>query len=191
MALMLVLACTPDYVTSGELTAYLLEEDNGVHKSVEINGVKVEVTHRPTDLWVSQELGDTAADPVRVNELRKKYDPYLYFVVSLSSNGREALHAVGRAQYGDLVQTMSFRMREYVTMTTNEQDTIPVGDFILNRTYGMSNTTDLLFVFSKEKMNGSEWVQFNLNEFGLGVGHQRFRFRTEDLAIVPKIYNTE
>jgi hypothetical protein len=141
-------------------------------------------------MWVNVELGNDLDDPAKVNELRKRYDPYLYFVVSLSKNDREALHQVDRAQYGDLVQTMSFRMPEYVTMTTSDHDTIPVGDFMLNRTYGMSTSTDLLFVFSREKAKDREWVQFNLNEFGLGVGNQRFRFRTEDLKNVPKIYKT-
>lgn len=188
LVLIVLSACKPNYVEPDELTAYVLDEGNGVHKAVVINGVKVEVTYRPTDLWVSQEIGDTAPDLLEVSELRKKYDPYLYFVVSLSHDGREALHQVNRGVYGDLVQTMSFRMREYVTMTTNAQDTIPVGDFMLNRTYGMSTTTDLLFVFSREKVKDREWVQFNLNEFGLGVGNQRFRFRMEDLEGTPRIY---
>ncbi|HEY9006529.1 MAG TPA: hypothetical protein VIM75_10355, partial [Ohtaekwangia sp.] len=61
------------------------------------------------------------------------------------------------------------------------------GDFMLNRTYGMSNSTDLLFVFSKEKAKGKDWIQFNLNELGLGIGNQRFRFEMRDLENVPEV----
>jgi hypothetical protein len=57
----------------------------------------------------------------------------------------------------------------------------------LNRTYGLSSTTDLLFVFNKKKAAGTDWVQFNLNEFGLGLGNQRFRFSTMDLEETPQI----
>ncbi len=89
--------------------------------------------------------------------------------------------------YSDLVQTLSFRMSHYVTLTTAPADTIPVGDFMLNRTYGLSQSTDLLFVFNNEKVRGKEWIQFNLNEFGLGTGNQRFRFRTKDIETLPGI----
>jgi hypothetical protein len=107
--------------------------------------------------------------------------------MSLSSNDKEALHQIASDQYSDLVQTLSFRMSNYVTLTTSVNDTIPVGDFMLNRTYGMSNSTDLLFVFNREKTKDTDWVQFNLNEFGLGIGNQRFRFDMHTLENVPEV----
>lgn len=78
-------------------------------------------------------------------------------------------------------------MGNYVTLTTASADTIPVGDFMLNRTYGLSQSTDLLFVFNKEETERAEWVQFNLNEFGLGAGNQRFRFKRKDLEDLPRL----
>lgn len=193
VSILIMVSCSPDHLSPEELTAYLLDEGNGVLKATESEGTKIEVTYRPADLWVHQELGDKAEDTEVIARLQKKYDQYIYFVVSLSKNDREALHQVsgGFGQYSELVQTLSFRMPEYVTLTTARQDTIPVGDFMLNRTYGMSNSTDLLFVFNREKVKENEWIQFNLNEFGLGVGNQRFRFKTKDLNDVPKIYYDE
>ncbi|HEY9047244.1 MAG TPA: hypothetical protein VIN08_15170, partial [Ohtaekwangia sp.] len=140
-----------------------------------------------TDLWVYQEIGKHKATPEQIDTLRKKYSQYLYFILSLSANNKEALHQAASDQYGDLVQTLSFRMNNYVTLTTSVNDSIPVGDFMLNRTYGMSNSTDLLFVFSKEKAKGKDWIQFNLNEFGLGIGNQRFRFEMRDLEKIPEV----
>ncbi|HEY9048675.1 MAG TPA: hypothetical protein VIN08_22365, partial [Ohtaekwangia sp.] len=140
-----------------------------------------------TDLWVYQEIGKHKATPEQIDTLRKKYSQYLYFILSLSANNKEALHQAASDQYGDLVQTLSFRMNNYVTLTTSANDSIPVGDFMLNRTYGMSNSTDLLFVFSKEKAKGKDWIQFNLNEFGLGIGNQRFRFEMSDLENIPEV----
>jgi hypothetical protein len=90
-------------------------------------------------------------------------------------------------QYGDLVQTLSFRMGDYVTLTTDANDTIPVSDFVLNRTYGFSNSTDLLFVFDRKKAEEKEWVQFNLNECGLGIGNQHFRFKMDDIKSIPVV----
>jgi hypothetical protein len=177
-------------MTADELSAYVMDEDNGMTKVVKAGDTHVEVMYRPTDLWVHQELGGQSPDEVRVKEIRSRYELYYYFVLSLSRNEKEALHQLsgGMPQYSELVNTLSFRMHDYVNMTTSAQDTIPVGDFILNRTFGMSQSTDVLFVFSRQEVKESEWVQFNLNEFGLGVGNQRFRFRVKDLEGAPKIF---
>jgi hypothetical protein len=146
------------------------------------------VRYKPTDLWVIQEIENENFDSAKLDFLRRKYSGYYYFIVSLSRDNKEALHQVNsRVDYSELVQTMSFRMPQYVTLTTTKQDTIPVGDFMLNRTYGLSASTELLFVFSRTKAKGNSWVQFNLNEFGLGIGNQRFRFKTKDLEALPAI----
>jgi hypothetical protein len=180
-------SCKPEYLSPEALTAFVADENNGCATSAKIGETTIAVTYRPTDLLVHQETGDVAVDPKKLEALRQKYAAYYYFILSLSHNNKEALHQSSGEQYSDLVQTLSFRMAEYVTLTTAASDTIPVGDFMLNRTFGMSPSTDLLFVFSKEKAKEKEWVQFNLNEFGLGVGNQRFRFRTKDLEGLPEI----
>jgi hypothetical protein len=188
-----VLACSPSAMTEEELQAFVADADHGLRQSVEVNGYQAELTYRPTDLWVKQEIGDKPATAQEVDALRKKYSDYYYFVLSLSRGNKEALHTMegGMGQYSELVQVMSFRMADYVTMTTSASDTIPVGDSMLNRTYGLSQSTDILFVFNKEKAKNKDWVQFNLNEFGLGLGNQRFRFDRRKLDKAPSIkFNT-
>jgi len=185
---LLIAGCTSRHLSGEELTAFVADESHGLSKSVTAgNNVTVKVTYRPTDLWVYQEIGKHNATTQQIDTLRKKYSQYLYFILSLSANNKEALHQAASDQYGDLVQTLSFRMNNYVTLTTSANDSIPVGDFMLNRTYGMSNSTDLLFVFTKEKAKGKDWIQFNLNEFGLDIGNQRFRFEMSDLENIPEV----
>ena len=178
-----------EFDSAEKLNEYVASPDHNLSQKAEVSGYHIMVTYRPTDLLVDQEIGNEPYNPSSVESLRRKYSNYYYFILSLSKDGKEALHQVegGMEQYSELVQTLSFRMNEYVTLTTSAQDTIPVGDFMLNRTYGLSRSTDLLFVFNKEKAKEKDWVQFNLNEFGLGVGSQRFRFKTKDLEDVPKI----
>lgn len=179
----------PEFLSPQELQSFILDDENKLKMTAVENGYKIDVMYRPTDLWVHQELGDEPTDQATLDRLRKKYNTYYYFIVSLSKNNKEALHQVegGMDQYSELVQTLSFRMPQHVNLTTSSQDTIPVGDAMLNRTYGLSATTDVLIVFTKEKVRGTDWVQVNLNEFGLGVGNQRFRFLTKDLDNAPKI----
>ncbi len=175
-------------MTPEELNRFILNADNGLIQTTEINDYTVQVNYKPTDLWMHQEIGNDHVDESKMKLLRSKYDPYYYFVLSLSKNNKEALQVNGNfGQYSELVQTLSFRMNSFVNLTTASKDTIPTADFILNRTYGLSNATSLLFVFNRAKAKGKEWVQFNLNEFGLGIGNQRFRFKTDDLQNVPSI----
>lgn len=182
-----MLGCDRKVLSPEELSSFVVNEEHGLKKSTEVNHVNIAVTYRPVDLLVYQEAGKQIAEEKEIENLRTKYGQYLYFILSLSHDNKEALHQTGVSQYSDLVQTLSFRMNEYVTMTTAANDTIPVGDFMLNRTYGMSSSTDILFVFNKEKAIGQDWIQFNLNEFGLGTGNQRFRFDMEKLVNAPQI----
>jgi hypothetical protein len=170
------------------LNDYIASPGNKLTQVTESNGYRITLTYRPTGLLVHQEIGDDPHDSSAISASRKKYTDYYYFVLSLSKKDKEALHQTsGMAEYSELVQTLSFRMGNYVTLTTSSADTVPAGDFMLDRTYGLSQSTDLLFVFNKEETQGKEWVQFNLNEFGLGAGNQRFRFRVEDLEEVPRL----
>jgi hypothetical protein len=178
--------CESKRLSQNQYTEYISDESNGLTKSVDIGNTTVGVSYRPTDLWVLQELGDSPMTEEKINDARKKYSPNIYFILSLTTDDKEALHQSGQ-QYSDLLQTLSFRMNEYVSLTTSSNDTIPVGDFILNRTYGMSGSTDILFVFNKEKAKDSNWIQFNLNEFGLGIGNQRFRFDINDIENSPQV----
>ena len=182
-----VFACAPEQLTERELLEYIGDEGNGLSKSVTVNGAKVSVTLKPTDLLVLQEL-DGKSTQENIDSLRMHYARFCYFVVSLSQNDRELLHEMnGMEQYSEMVNVLSFRMGQYVSLTTSATDTIPVNDYALNRTFGMAPSTDLLFVFDRESVIGKEWVQLNLNEFGMGLGNQRFRFETAELLDVPQL----
>lgn len=184
-----VTGCRPvEFEIEQQLIDFVRDPDNGLRQTQESNGITITVTYKPTDLLVSQELRNRTLDESGLLALRQKYEPYYYFLVSLSEGDKEALNTLkGMENYSDLVQTMSFRMGDYVTLTTNAADTIPLADYILNRTFNMSAATDLLFVFSRQRAEGKEWVQFNLNEFGLNTGNHRFRFLKKDLDQIPQI----
>src|SRR5690242_3057900 len=127
--IVLLFSCSgSDVLTPEELQSFILDEENDLVKTAEVNGYKIQVAYRPTDLWVQQETGDEPTDEATLTSLRKKYDSYYYFIVSLSKNEKEALHQVtgGMDQYSELVQTLSFRMAEHANLTTSAQDTIPV-----------------------------------------------------------------
>ncbi len=186
-ALLIIQACNSGPLTEDELNNFVLNEGNGLTKSLISEGYKVEVNYKPTDLLVAQELrGDNQVNQQHLFNLREKYSKYHYFLLNLSNGGEEVLQGLRGNEYSDLVNILSFRMNEFVNITTI-QDTIQIADFIYQRTFGMAGATSLLFVFPRQEKNGDDWIQFNLKEFGLGLGNQNFRFSTSAINDVPNI----
>ncbi len=192
--IMLSGACRPDFLDKDQLVEYINDGDNGLTKTEMVEDVEVTVTYKPGDLLILQENGwnqsISTSDYAKLNE---KYSYHNYFTLSLSSNNKEVINLaqVGAGNYSTLVETLSFRMKEYANMTTSEQDTVSVADYIYSPTYGMGSSNTLLFVFAKEKIDQDEWIQVNLKEFGLGLESMNFRFSQKDLKETPAIKFTE
>ncbi|MEX2235384.1 MAG: hypothetical protein WD824_24685 [Cyclobacteriaceae bacterium] len=186
--LAVISACSsPEFVSPKELTSFILEPENGLVKKKEVNGHNIEVLFRPTDLLIYQEAKNQLLDEDHYRSLRRKYDPNVYFILKIQKGDREALRFQNHPyQYGALVQKLSFGMTDFVNLTTSS-DTIPVMAFSIDRTYDLGNSTKLIFVFDRKKVENHEWVQFNLSEFGLGLGYQHFRFKVDDLKRLPSI----
>lgn len=179
-------------VNETELKAYIADPRNGLLQENQSGSLKLQAQYRPVDLLIAQALRTVQNDQdskIRVRELRKQYGQYHYFALNFSNNDRDALHsAAGNDIYFDqLLQTLSFHMGEYVTLTTSESDTISVADFIFPRMFGSSRSTSLLFAFSREKIGEYDWLQLNMKEFGLGTGGSHFRFRKRDLQKMPEV----
>ncbi len=190
-SLALMHACTErSQYSETDLIKYLSSNER-FFKTSTSGDITLRVTYRPTDLMVAQELRGIAHPTEQaITHARQKYDHHYYFIMSLSRSGKELLtpSATGMAQFSELLQTISFRMHEVVNMTTFGGDTIPVADYVYNRTFGLGSSTDLLFVFERTAAQDQEWVQLNINEFGLGIGRQFLRFRVTDLENAPDIY---
>jgi hypothetical protein len=188
----LLFSCEPpEYLSEQELSTYVLDEHHDLSKSVAVNTIKIQAIFRPTDLMVAQELkGLPGASDDDIKRLRNKYQPYYYFIVSFSNSGKDVLSNSSSdfSGFSEMLQTISFRMADVVNLTTSKQDTVPVADFVYNRTFGLSNSTDVLVVFDKSKTDKAEWVQINLKEFGLGIGKHSLRFNVTSLDKAPRIF---
>jgi len=193
LSLLLMAACHPEYLTEQEFRDYIADPDNGLKQEKHIKDIQVSVTYRPQDLLVAQELDGAVANAESLSQLQGKYKDYSYFVLSLSRDDKAVLYSMadGQDQFSQRLQILSFRMHDLVNLTTSQSDTIPVADYIFNRTFGKGTADNLLFVFSRESMEGREWVQFNLEEMGLGIGNHSFRFQMKQIDRTPKLRFTE
>ena len=185
------ISCAKKQVTDEQgLKSYIANPENKLVQEKKIKNINLKVQYRPTALFVAQELRALPnPDTNDIKRLKEKYSQYDYFAVSISSNGKEALYNASgdQADFSALLQTLSFRMDQYAHLITDKRDTIPVGDFFFPRTYGSTQASTLLFAFSGEKAKEATWLQFDLEEFGLGIGKHRFRFYTKDIENLPQL----
>jgi len=188
MAVLCTFSCTPSHMDKQELNEWLLDESNGLSAEKEIGGIKLRATFRPTDLLIDQSLRGKYEE-AKESELRGKYEAYAYFVLTMEKGGEDALYGTSgsQADFSEKLQTIAFRMGDFVNITTSAQDTIPVADYAFPRTFGIAKSTSLMFAFNKEAFKNKEWVSFNLNEFGLNTGDQRFKFQLSDIHNTPKL----
>jgi hypothetical protein len=189
LLILLITSCNPTLVTEQQLIAYIQDEDNGLIKTKEQNGYKLTVYYKPTDFVINQYTENGVIEKPKLDTLKKQFKNYAYFVLSLQKDKSNALYNMeqGYDAFSETLQTLAFRMDQYVQLTTSNSDTIPVADFIYPRLYGASPSTDILFVFNNTQFSKNDWVQFNVKEFGLGVGRKNFRFKTSDIQQIPTL----
>ena len=85
--------CTPSEMqTVEELNKFVADSDNNLIQEAIVNTYKINVSYRPTDLLVEQEIGNDPTDQKLIEDSRKKFSNYYYFVLSLSKNNKEALN---------------------------------------------------------------------------------------------------
>ena len=107
----------------------------------------------------------------------------------MSKNNQEVLNALVRdkGEFGAMVHQLSFGMEDRVHLFTEKKDTIEMTDFIYPRMYGMSNSTDILFVFPKQNSLESKTLNFTVEDLGFYTGEVKFKIPTEKIKNQPQI----
>ena len=190
LLLLLLISCqNKTFDTVEEITTYINEEDNQYRYSKTINGVKYELTYRPTDLLVNQELEDKK-NKKQIELLRKKYANYMYFNLSMSLNDRELLSNVVRdkQKFGQMVNDLAFGMEEKVNLFTPKKDTLSMADFIYPRMYGMTNNTTIMIVYPRDKKYlEDDYLNFTIQDLGFDTGEVKFKINTNTIKNEPHL----
>jgi hypothetical protein len=176
-----IVGCKKDYdAEKTELIDYVKNEDNGFAQTKEINGVKINLTYRPTDLMVSQEMSNYGSEKkINLDSIKNKYKRNIYFVLSYSRDNKEILSTISssREDFNAVQKTLTFDMLNKVSLINQDKDTIRIIDYNFPRTYGMSRATSLLFIFERnEIIEKSKDLLFNIQDIGLGTGDLKFKY---------------
>ncbi len=172
-----------------ELMAYVVDPENGYTQQKTVNGVNFSLAYRPTDMLVQQELSEHV-EKSELDSLRKKYGEYMYFNLSLSKNNKEVLNGLvsNRNGFEVMVNQLAFGMGEKVHLISQTRDTISLADYIYPRLYGMSGSTNILFVYPRDKkIIGKEFFYFTIEDLGLETGEVGFKIPTKSVKNEPKL----
>ncbi|CAL2083211.1 hypothetical protein [Tenacibaculum sp. 190524A05c] len=190
IGLIIISSCTSkSFDTKEEMWEYIKNVDNGyVHKK-SINGYDFSVLYKPTDLLVTQELGSTyTAD--EVDKLRIKYKNNIYFTVSISRDNKELLSSTpkNKQEFGAMVNNLAFGMGEKVHAYTSKKDTLELLDYVYPRMYGMSRSTDMLFVYPRDnKYLKEDYLNLVIGDLGTYTGEVKFKIPTKTIKNEPKL----
>ncbi len=189
MLAFLGVACGPQSFDDEEdLWTYLKDPGNGYLQSKTINGVDYSLLYKPTDLLVQQELG-SQADLAALDSLRRKYDQYCYFNLSMSRGDQELLNSVAgdRQAFGAMVNQLAFGMADKIHLHTQERDTIELIDYVYPRMYGMSRNTSLLLVYPRDEILATESITVSVEDLGFGTGEVSFRHNVAHILEQPRL----
>nr|MBU3858455.1 hypothetical protein [Flavobacterium sp. MC2016-06] len=189
LLLLFISSCSQTFETTEEMNDYIKEEDNGYNYKKTVADVDYILQYRPTDLLVKQELGDET-NPAKVEKLRKHYSQYMYFNLSMSKNEQELLNGVAqdKAKFGQMVNELAFGMEKKLHVYTPTKDTLALTDFIYPRMYGMSNSTSIMIVYSRDpKYLKEEYLNFVIEDLGLDTGDIKFKINTKALTNEPQL----
>jgi len=168
---------------------YLREADNGYLHEKQVNGYDFSLLYRPTDLLVAQELGKETSKE-KITELRKKYQQYIYFTLSMSRGNQELLSTTpkNRQEFGAMVNELAFGMGKKVHVFTPKKDTLELLDYIYPRMYGMSKATTMLFVYPRDKKFLQEdYLNITIGDLGTYTGEVKFKVPTQKINNEPRL----
>jgi hypothetical protein len=174
-------------MTESELKQYVADTTNGLQKSIQKNGYGIEVTYRPTELVLAQQL-DGIEDASERQTIMKQMDTLSYFVLKVSRNAQEIENYLS-GNHDELAKVVSYLSSGFGNdlMLEIEQDKVHPLDVVYVRTYGTTSGTSFLVVFRKPDLDSTGKLTFVLNDEVIGIGSVAFNFETKDLKRIPNL----
>lgn len=179
-----------------ELSAYVMNADNGLIKVVEKPDYKVRAYVVPPDFLITREvaaLSELQRTSETVDSIRKQYSQVVRFTIEASVKGKEAIY-YGLAtpmEYQGRVQGLAFG-GETVVEAVNEQGArLELADFQFPRSYGVSNATTIHVAYQLKDIQDADEISIRLNGKLLAIPDQEFVFQVSDILSTPKISDLE
>lgn len=171
-------SCKKKISTLSDLRDFVADPNNGLIKTQTINEIKAELSYRPWQLILASQAD---LRKLRGESFEGLMQNKYFFVLSLSIHNKELLRQLPFAQYSEMVQTLAFRMVDYVQIIPDQQKEVPPENCLFLQTYGIAQANQLLLVFKKARLENAKYLHIKIKEFGLGIGDLNFQMNTSNI----------
>lgn len=179
--------CSGGSVNEQEMTAYIADPENGLIQTIASGGIEMMVYYRPVELVMADEFRSMADDADR-KDLMGRYDSLDYFILRLSSDGKELenRYASDPRKFNDVITYFNSYIRDDIEMEV-EGETIRPIETAYARTFGASESTGLMIVFDSHLRARKGDVSFIFNDEIFGAGRSEFTFDTDKIKDLPTL----
>ncbi len=173
--------------TAEELKAYIVSDENGLHKKELKNDLTIDVFYRPTELVWASDLAEIQ-DAKEKAKQKQSYDSLSYFMLHFSRKGKELENAYvsDPAKFKAVVEYLSFEISNDLFIL-HEGDTLHALDAVYSRTFGIAEGTAVMVVFRENLSQYSGSLKLCFDDTLLGTGLTEFAFNTSDIKNIPTL----
>ena len=165
-----------------ELSSYISDQKNGLSLIKTINGIKINLTNRPTSLIAYQNCAHSLNDYTSNYSKDSCYDAayhdalkFYHFVLSLSEDGDDLLKGTSVQNKGwkQISYYLSFTLEKEAMLITDYNDTVLPSLVHFARFYGISASCDLFIAFPRPNKAPKRFFTVVIPEFGMSTGNVR------------------
>ena len=181
----LLQACTTVKIESVEdMAAWMYQEENGLQKIKEVGDLTLKINYVPPAYFALRE------NPDSFQQLLKKYDQSISFIISFSGSKGENILWRGLKDYPDYrerIHLLNFELENYIELQSGDKRIHPV----LSNVENLYEETDHLrinVVFPKEAMAeflSEDEFTLQLDDRIFKTGLNVFHFETQKIENIP------
>jgi len=196
---MIFQACTftPDKLSIDEYRQWISDEDHGLFKSRQINGVSINARFLPAELQAYREYN---ANVSKYDSILKLYICGLTFQIELQADKNDKSYGsllyynvMNEQELSQRVQYLNFNTAEFISLKYNEHMYNPVlanfegYDALANRMRFVIVFDIPEYICGKFQSNSKDELQLTYSDpvWNLGVNH--FVFEKKDILTIPKL----
>lgn len=188
ISLIVICGCSDTPVSKDDLLKYCQDNGNGLHKQSEANGILIDVSYRPQDLIVDQEIEGSSYSANQIDSIRNRLNDFDYFLLSISKDNNDLIrsYASDPAMLQSIFEHLSNGIGAYVKLVHNA-DTLSVYDYMYLNGHGLSESSKILFVFESglRKKEGNVDMIYKDEFFRTGLNH--FEFDIKSIKKIPEL----
>ncbi|MCH2229178.1 MAG: hypothetical protein MK105_02445 [Crocinitomicaceae bacterium] len=185
----LAFACSNSELTASDLIPWVEDDENGLHKELQVSAYEFEAQYKPIDYIVAMEARTDEISELDYQSTKTELEGLEYFDLSIGG-----LYENANALNANISSDEEYfsRLDYYLTYARNDiflaqdSDTLMPVIYHFERNYGISSKNKILLGFETEPTNLND-MTLVMDDQVLGIGRVKFTFSKEDLNAIPKL----